>query len=726
MWRLLASSELVSNDLEANLTHLLQSTVRKIVISSAILYLLAQLALSATWPLFFAWRNLPVALIVIVTAILAYALIPRQFLLSQIIWCVGIGAAVALAALTYQSPYVLLLLAVLPLAVIVTLGWQAGAVAWGLTVLTPLFLGRQGYISGVTWPLLIGLGLAGALIALLGWATTSSLMTVLIWFLQAEEKSRRNLKDVREHRAQLVATIKQTDQLNYQLARANTALAAAWRTADEALNFKAEFVTNVSHELRTPLNLIIGFSEVIILSPESYGGQKLPGPYRADINAIYNSAKHLMALVDDVLDLGRIDANQFVFARDQVEVESLLQEVQTILRDQIEGKGLEYRQCIEPNLPTLQIDRLRIRQVLLNLLVNALRFTERGSITVEVTQRQDYVQFSVSDTGLGIPEDDLPYIFEPFHSVESQADDAWPEGKGLGLPISKKYVELHGGAMGAESDYGQGATIWFTLPCVSRSLMMNNGASNRDPGRLQGYREPLEPLLILAFNDPATQLLLERRLDDFRLLATENIQEAAALVGDLHPAAVIVDKHDKDEYGSNVELENVPVIPLPWLTSRQIALRLGVADFLIKPVSGEQLLASLDRLPQDIKRVLIADEDPGMVRLHRRMLSARVPGDGFLDAYNSAEVIQRALDERPDLIILAAEMKDERGEPAFHRLATSGFLDDRPHIIVTAEQHWVETGLDWPRTFQVYCENGFSLFRLIDLMNAVLSSLSST
>ena len=309
----------------------MHSTMQKVVAASAGAYLLAQLALAATWPLLFGWQIMPIALLVLSTAALAYWLIPRHFLLSQFIWFAGICAAIVWGAITYQASTVLLLLALPPLTLFVTLGWQTGVAGWGTTVLLTFVAEQQALVAGVTWPLVVGVAMAGGLLAILGWATTNSLITVLFWFLRADEASRRNLEDARTHRAQLVATVKQLDQLNYRLARTNAALAAAWRTADEALNFKAEFVTNVSHELRTPLNLIIGFSEVMILAPESYGGQTLPGPYRADINAIYNSAQHLMALVDDVLDLGRIDTNQLVFARDAVEVNALLAEVEGIL-----------------------------------------------------------------------------------------------------------------------------------------------------------------------------------------------------------------------------------------------------------------------------------------------------------------------------------------------------------------------------------------------------------
>ncbi len=304
----------------------------------------------------------------------------------------------------------------------------------------------------------------GGFTVLIGWSSSHALYTVTHWLVYSYNQARENMEKAREHRGQLARVVKDLDQAYHRLERANAALVAAWRAADDAERFKAEFVANVSHELATPLNLIVGFSEMITTAPESYGGVPIPGPYRSDLNAIYHNARHLLALVDDVLDLARIEAGKIALARDWVDLPALIQEAIDMVRDYIAAKGLTLQMQIEQGLPELSLDRMRIRQVLLNLLVNAARFTERGTIRVEAAQQNGEVVLRISDTGRGIPKEDLPKIFEEFRSTE-QPVSTWHSGTGLGLPISKKFVELHHGRMGVESIYLQGTTFWFTIPC---------------------------------------------------------------------------------------------------------------------------------------------------------------------------------------------------------------------------------------------------------------------
>lgn len=192
--------------------------------------------------------------------------------------------------------------------------------------------------------------------------------------------------------------------------------------ATRAAVFSIEFATSISHELRTPLNLIVGFSEMMMTSPESYGATVLPGAYRRDLNSIYNSAQHLLALVDDVIDLARIDAGKIALAREEVDLAVLVREATNMVHDYILAKGLEMEVHIASDMPRLWLDRLRIRQVFLNLLVNAARFTKKGSISVEVSMVGDEVLVSVKDTGQGISAQELPRIFDEFRPHEDTSE----------------------------------------------------------------------------------------------------------------------------------------------------------------------------------------------------------------------------------------------------------------------------------------------------------------
>ena len=461
--------------------------------------------------------------------------------------------------------------------------------------------------------------------------------------------------------------VKELDQANYRLVRINAALATARHTAEEALRFKAEFVANVSHELRTPLNLIIGFSEVMILSPESYGGQQLPGAYRADINAIYNNARHLKALVDDVLDMGRIDAGKLAFTREQVEIQELLLEVDGIVSDYIAAKGLSYVREVEPGLPALTIDRVRVRQVLLNLLVNAVRFTESGSIRLKVARSDGTVRFAVSDSGRGIGADELSRVFEPFHTSGGDSGAKWFDGKGLGLPISKRYVEMHGGKIGAESVAGRGSTFWFTLPVAG------NGAGPHTESRLvEELRSTPRPLLVAAVGDGAVMSRLQRSLDAYQIEQVADLRRAVEVADELEAVAIVTDdgRMPAADVAGALPQPTVPVIACQALKPAREESLPDVDITLTEPVPSSQLLAFFDRLPaEQIHTVLIADENPDTVRLLRRVLRARVAAGTLLEAYNGEEVLQRLRDERPSLALVDVALCDDGGVPIITRIA---------------------------------------------------------
>ncbi|MCB0040912.1 MAG: hypothetical protein KDE23_14585 [Caldilinea sp.] len=667
MWRPATSTELMPSDLAENLAQLRQSSLRRLIVAVVGLYLLMQLALSATWPSLFSWPVVPVVAIVFGSSAVGLFLTRVHVDLAHVVWQIGLSTAVVLAALTFQRPEPLLLLAFQPFMFAVIMGWPWGGLAWLLVTALVAAVLRDGGVEGFTLAYAVAIVFAGALGGVLGWAAIGNLVTVAQWLHDADRQSRQNLQDARQHRSKLLQAVKELDQANYRLVRINAALATARHTAEEALRFKAEFVANVSHELRTPLNLIIGFSEVMILSPESYGGQQLPGAYRADINAIYNNARHLKALVDDVLDMGRIDAGKLAFTREPVEIQELLLEVDGIVGDYIAAKGLTYAREVEPGLPALTIDRVRVRQVLLNLLVNAVRFTESGSIRLEVARSDGTVRFAVFDSGRGIGAEELSHVFEPFHTSGGDGGARWFDGKGLGLPISKKYVEMHGGKIGAESVAGRGSTFWFTLPVAG------NGAGQHTESRLvEELRSTPRPLLVAAVGDGAVMSRLQRSLDAYQIEHVADLRRAVAVADELEAVAIVTDENRlpaADVVGA-LPQPTVPVIACQALKSTREESLPDVDITLTEPVPASQLLAFFDGLPpEQIHTVLIADENPDTVRLLRRVLRARVAAGTLLEAYNGEEVLQRLRDERPSLALVDVALCDDGGVPVLTRIA---------------------------------------------------------
>jgi signal transduction histidine kinase len=254
-----------------------------------------------------------------------------------------------------------------------------------------------------------------------------------------------------------------------QLQKQTRQLQVANRQLQEADRLKNEFLANMSHELRTPLNSIIGFAKVIL--------NEIDGPItedqRSDLSAIYTGGQHLLGLVNDILDLSKIGAGKMTLKRDWIDFRDLTLGVMPTIIPLVEGKPVELIEEINKDLPSVYVDRLRIRQVILNLLSNAAKFTERGSITLRAelrTHNQDsvpcsapYVLCAVQDTGIGIAKENESIVFEEFRQLDSSTTRR-ADGTGLGLPLSKKLVELHDGCMWLESQVGQGSTFYFALP----------------------------------------------------------------------------------------------------------------------------------------------------------------------------------------------------------------------------------------------------------------------
>jgi len=264
------------------------------------------------------------------------------------------------------------------------------------------------------------------------------------------------------------------EQLLNPLRELNRELAAANEKLKEADRLKNEFVATISHELRTPLNSIIGFTKLIL--------NEIDGPLnelqRTDLTAIYTSSQHLLSLVNNVLDFSKIAAGRMELHKEMLDFREIVVGVMSTTLALVGDKDIELIEEVEEGLPTVYADRVRIRQVILNLMSNAVKFTEEGSITLRAKRITEEVKLdgqrrtmpfilcSVTDTGIGVAHKDIPIVFEEFRQLDGSTSRQ-AEGTGLGLPISKRLVEMHGGRLWVESKVGVGSTFSFTLPASS-------------------------------------------------------------------------------------------------------------------------------------------------------------------------------------------------------------------------------------------------------------------
>ncbi|MHB1295497.1 MAG: ATP-binding response regulator [Anaerolineae bacterium] len=642
----------IDPDLTTSTVELLRSTTHTLLVATGGAYLLWHIIAAATWPEVLGERVYLITMVMLIGYGASFRLLDRRILLAELIWQSTWLICTTMGVFLFREPMVALGYLPLPFLAVHTISPLAGILAELLAVGCVWGLGAL----GVVWPgaMVAAITVGGSFAWLIGWSSSRALYTATEWSLQSLHQARKNLAEVQQHRAQLALVVKDLDQAYYRLDRSNSALVAAWREAEESERQKAEFAATVSHEMRTPLNLVVGFADMMMNAPESYGGVPLPGAYRGDLNAIYNSSRHLLQLVDDVLDLSGIGAGKIALSQNRVDFRDLAQEAVDMVSDYVQAKRLELVVQMPADLPPLILDRLRMRQVMLNLLVNAARFTERGGIRVEAARMGDWLEVRVIDTGRGIAPEDLPSVFQEFRSSE-QSSTGWHRGTGLGLPISKKLVELHHGEMGVESVLQVGTTFWFRLPLLAEDAEPSRGAIIRPKALSAGPR--YERKVLLVHPDRSMGRLLQRHLSATTVVQTTNPAEAPFLAEEHRVVAVITDEHPLP-----VALPpGMPLIRCPLPDSRSVARRVGACDILEKPIEREELLASLEREGVSGATVLVADDDPEMVRLLRRMLRGYGGMETVLEAHTGTEALTLARAEHPDLVLLDLMMPEMGG-----------------------------------------------------------------
>lgn len=491
--------------------------------------------------------------------------------------------------------------------------------------------------------------------------------------------------------------------------------------AEEARQAKAEFVANVSHELRTPLNMIIGFADIIARSPQVYGG-RLTNSLLTDIAAIRRNAEHLSALISDVLDLSQVETGRMALHRSHVDLRPLLEEAVMTVKGFFDAREL-YLDCEFVNdsagdlLPPVYCDATRIRQVIINLLGNAGRFTEHGGVRLQCQMLDHEVVITVADTGLGIPVQDQARIFEPFQQADVSTRREHG-GSGLGLTISKQFVEMHGGRMWLESAPGIGTTIFFTLPvdCTTAPPMSSKtvGAVGADDG---GDRQVPAPNVLRGLNpdDPTGYRLRAHRslaphatLTE-RFVVVDGEGELPRLIERYLPGAEIehviniaaaVDATHRSPAQALV-VNNPPDAPLParlmgdlpfgtpviscWLPSEQAAARrLGVVEYLVKPLTRDHLTRALQRLGPAIQTVLIADDQEDELHLFTRMIESDDQRYSILQVTNGPRTLNMLRNRSPDVLLLDLVMPGMSGYEVLAAKAADPAIAEIPVIVISS------------------------------------------
>ncbi len=425
----------------------------------------------------------PVAVIVIGCVLCRWLLMSNRYI--DAVWAYVLGLMLGVALLMYTPPSADMvhepvhgmLAFVFPVIILVVgflLPIRATLIALLMSIAITLIVPSLGVAFTVDRQQILAFVMM-ALAAGVASQMSGGLYGIAEWALESYRKERQVKEQLWDSQQEVQRSYLRQKALAEQLQQTNEELESARSAAIEAKNFRGQFLANMSHELRTPLNAIIGFSETMLNFPMMYDNMPLPPSYKTDLNQIYTSGKHLLQLINDILDLSKVDAGKLDLEIEQVDLEPIFKGVLATAVGLVGDKPIKLKRDTPPQLPPVRGDSLRIRQVILNLLSNAAKFTDEGSITVGARPDENgQVLLWVKDTGIGIPPQDMDKIFEEFRQGTSGRRKG-RAGSGLGLAISRQLLNLMGGRIWAESTLGKGSTLYFTLPVYTAETVEQQG-----------------------------------------------------------------------------------------------------------------------------------------------------------------------------------------------------------------------------------------------------------
>jgi signal transduction histidine kinase/DNA-binding response OmpR family regulator len=486
-----------------------------------------------------------------------------------------------------------------------------------------------------------------------------------------------------EHSAQLEQTVAlRTEELKH-----------AMEVAEDANRAKSGFLANMSHELRTPMNAIIGYSEMLMEDAEDDGNLEVV----EDLKKIHSAGTHLLSLINDVLDLSKIEAGKMDVYLETFEIPSLIDGVVSTIDTLVKKNGNSLKVEVDPLLGEMHADVTKVRQALFNLLSNAAKFTHDGEIGLavqaETVDGDDWVRMAVTDSGIGIPPEKIDHVFEEF----SQADDSTTRdygGTGLGLPISRRFCQMMGGDITVASTVGRGSTFTIRLPAVvlevseTQEVMAEAAAIvTPEPGE--------EPVVLVIDDDPNALDLLRRTLQGagVRVVTAGDGEEALNLARTLHPAAITLDVlmpgmdgwEVLGELKGDPETCEIPVIMVTMTDDRNLGYALGATEFLTKPVRRDQLVALLDRYATGSgeRHALVVDDKAENREVLRHVLEGE--GWGVSEAPNGQLALEEVASEPPTLILLDLMMPVMDGFDFVSEMRRRDPASEIPIVVVTAK-----------------------------------------
>jgi signal transduction histidine kinase/CheY-like chemotaxis protein len=473
-------------------------------------------------------------------------------------------------------------------------------------------------------------------------------------------------------------------------------LAHARDQAEEANRTKSAFLANMSHELRTPMNAIIGYSEMLAEEAEDLGQDS----FIPDLKKIHAAGKHLLSLINDVLDLSKIEAGKMTVYVESFVIKEMLDDVVSTIQPLIakNQNALDVRYL--GDLGSMRADLTKVRQTLFNLLSNAAKFTEKGTLTVEARREpageEEHIVFSVSDTGIGMTDEQLARLFQAFSQADSSTTRKYG-GTGLGLAISKKFCVMMGGDIAVTSETGKGTTFTFWLPA---NVVIEEPAASKVPALVPQDENggSTRPVVLIVDDDPAVRDVISRSLSkegyDPRVAADG--KTGLEMAREIKPNVIVLDIMMPGMDGwavlsalkSDSELQSIPVILATMIEDKQMGFALGAQEYLTKPIDRERLVSVLRKYQGGQGPVLVVEDDPATSEMVQRTLekeafSVRTAGNGRI-------ALEQISLERPSLILLDLMMPEMDGFEFLRLLRTNPDWLALPVVVLTAKELTIE------------------------------------
>ena len=515
-------------------------------------------------------------------------------------------------------------------------------------------------------------------------------------------------------------------------------LRVAKEDAEQANRTKSAFLANMSHELRTPLNAIIGYSEMLQEEAEDSGNtEAVP-----DLKKIHGAGKHLLALINDILDLSKIEAGKMELFLETFEVRTLVDEVRATIHPLIEKNGNVLELDCPPDVHGMHADVTRVRQILFNLLSNASKFTEGGTVRLQVRREEDeegdVVVFRVTDTGIGMTPEQLGKLFQAFSQADASTSRKYG-GTGLGLVICRRFAQMMGGDVSVESTMGEGSVFTVRLPArvkrpVKEATIVPTTAAalGLTPPTSPAPVDPSAPnkgTVLVIDDDPNACELMVRSLskEGFRVLtATEGV-DGLRVAREFHPHVITLDVLMPGMDGWSVlrelkadpKLSNIPVIMITMADDRSTGYALGASDYLTKPIDRERLAASVQKYRHGSQAVLVVEDDDDT----REMMVRTLANDGWTvrEAANGRVALDRVQEAVPELILLDLMMPEMDGFEFIAHLRENEAWHSIPVVVLTAKDITAEDHLRLQGNVRkVFRKASFSRDELVEEIRAAI------